>query len=344
MQLAAASSSASGSLPSLPPLFLPDKMRDKTILLSLKEERGLGDISCCFKVAEILLQAGVLKDHILISAAAEPDHVALFNRRGFRVLKPEEADAIPNIALQVIVPECVMTDHAALLTKPYPTVSLTEYGFTPYEMSLIRVPEEGVYLFRSLGLNVKEGEMGIFIDPDLFAWGFSPESGQVEKRLSLLKELSPHLSSLILGNEGAMEEQIPKFTATSKLYACYCYEGTSLEGYLGALLDLNHGSPSRHLIIVIPGKAADEMLQERLRHGELEWEDQVESLTLHRVNALTLHVDTKEEFCHPRPNGYRLTLICGSLFYQRYGLILENLRKGGPCLGRSNLKRSHSCQ
>lgn len=218
-------------------------LKGKKMLFRLRERGGFGDIACCLKIATALVERGGLsRNDIIISGEAEEEKIHLFNRLGFEILDTEEASEVHGIALQVILPMANSgPDHGQILGN-IPTFGVYEYSYLPDGLRLQPFPNEGVRLFKALGVSSKRDELGIYIDKDLADWGFSAQASDPKERLSHLRQINPELRKAIIGL-GSFNAQLADFERTGKLYFGYCAKLDSAIEFVKAVRAMNAGSP-----------------------------------------------------------------------------------------------------
>lgn len=218
------------------------------ILFTTNPQDNLGDISCAFKCAQSLVQAGTLEDRQVEIRAPNLERCQNFHQYHFAIgplLKPRlwhfrgdpELEEVSDLALQVIAPSTGCGDaFYHLRRKGIKTLSLFEYGFDPDRIPVL----EPFYL--SVGLGLGPDKAGIFIEHD---WEKQHLLTSRAQRMERLNEISSEMRLRVVG-----DLSLEAFAKSCGLYVGYSSDDTLRLGFVDALLKTNQSDEM--LVFTLP--------------------------------------------------------------------------------------------
>jgi len=281
----------------------------KKILFTTNPQDNLGDVSCSFKCARSLVQAGTLDpEQVEIRA---PDlrkcqnfqvyHYPigpLFKERELRFGSSREFEEVSDLALQVIAPSTGCGDaFYHLRRKGVKTLSLFEYGFTPDSIPVLEP------FYSSVGLGLGKGKAGIFIEHD---WEEQHALTTRAQRMERFNEVSSEGRMRIVGDLSS-----EAFVANCALYVGYSSDDAIRLGFVDAILKTNQTDET--LVLTLPRFRAD-------RHeGKME-----EICRKNHVKTLIISDESGERSISFGEEGRTVRCCIGDFNHRDFLLLLQS--------------------
>jgi hypothetical protein len=314
---------------------------NKNILFYAHYFNGLGDISSAFKIGNALHECLNIAKENLFCGTNEEQKAAIFNKNQFTILAPRasffgppslttyfaEMQKVHQFAFQVIPAPSINEAASLFFATRVPSLVLYEYGFKnhPFHPAF-----KNFVTTKSLGLNEKEGEIGILIDSELYEWGFSKEAQISLKRIEQLQFVNSSLREAILENEDFVS-----FDAQSLLYVGYTNQFTSSVKFIKDLSDLNtyDSSNQKNLTFILPGNFSTQF------QSCVELTD-IPSLVIKEVNR---NGTIKEVMRRKGKEGEKtLTIFTGSINHVDFKHLLKASEKETVVTGDQSLSEAIS--